>query len=90
MLPFTLLFFVHSAITGKDEAIVTLSQLLSVLPGKLGCYLRAGFYRFALNYCHPTVSIGFGTIFSHADAEIGAHVYIGPQCNIGKCAIGKD
>jgi len=29
----------------------------------------------------------FGTIFSQADTEIGKGVYIGAQCNIGKCRI---
>lgn len=90
MLPFTLMFYVYGAATGKDEAICTLSQLLSLLPGKIGSYLRAGFYRFALKQCHPSVVIGFGTVFSQADTEIGAGTYIGPQCNIGLCNIGKD
>lgn len=90
MLPFTLLFFVFSLLAGKDEAICTLSQLLSLLPGKVGSYLRAGFYRFALKKCHPSAVIGFGTIFSQADTEIAEGVYIGPQCNIGLCSIGKD
>jgi acetyltransferase-like isoleucine patch superfamily enzyme len=90
MLPFTLLFFLLSLLAGKDEAITTFSQLLSLLPGKFGSYLRAGFYRFTLKRCHPTVTIGFGTIFSQADTEIAEHVYIGPQCNIGLCSIGKD
>jgi acetyltransferase-like isoleucine patch superfamily enzyme len=63
---------------------------LSLLPGKIGSYLRAGFYRFTLKKCHPSAVIGFGTIFSQADTEIAKGVYIGPQCNIGLCSIGKD
>lgn len=90
MSPFTLLFFLTSLVTSKDEAISTFSQLLSLLPGKAGSYLRSGFYRFALKKCHPSVVIGFGTIFSQADTEISEGTYIGPQCNIGLCYIGKD
>jgi acetyltransferase-like isoleucine patch superfamily enzyme len=90
MLPFTLLFFVLACFAGKDEAICTMSQLLSLMPGKIGSYLRAGFYRFALKQCHPNAVIGFGTIFSQADIEIGEGAYIGPQCNIGLCRIGKN
>ncbi|WP_371195030.1 DapH/DapD/GlmU-related protein [Glaciecola sp. SC05] len=90
MLPFTLLFFLLGFAAGKDEAISTLSQLLSLLPGKVGSYLRAGFYRFALKKCDPSAVIGFGTIFSQADTEIESGVYIGPQCNIGLCSIGTD
>jgi acetyltransferase-like isoleucine patch superfamily enzyme len=40
--------------------------------------------------CAPNVLIGFATLFSQQDTEIDEGVYIGPQCNIGKCAIGKN
>ncbi|MFC4700152.1 acyltransferase [Glaciecola siphonariae] len=90
MLPFTLIFFLLALLGGKDEAISSMSQLLSLLPGKIGAYLRAGFYRFTLKQFHPSVFIGFGTVFSQADIEISEGVYIGPQCNIGLCSIGKD
>jgi acetyltransferase-like isoleucine patch superfamily enzyme len=35
------------------------------------------------------IVIGFMTILSHADTTIERGVYIGPQCNIGKCRIGE-
>lgn len=37
--------------------------------------------------CDKDCAISFGTIFSQVDTEIGKGVYIGPQCNIGKCRI---
>lgn len=37
--------------------------------------------------CGRDCAILFGTIFSHVDTEIGESVYIGPNCNIGKCKI---
>ena len=40
--------------------------------------------------CATDCRIGFGSLFSQADTEIGARVYIGPQCNIGSCVIGDD
>ncbi len=40
--------------------------------------------------CHPTASIGIGTLFSKAGASIGANVYIGPRCHIGLVAIEAD
>ncbi len=89
MLPFTVLFFLLSLCVGKDESLSTLSQLLSLLPGKAGCFLRAGFYRFSLGNCDPSVVISFGTIFSQADTEIAKGVYIGPHCNIGLCVINE-
>ena len=90
MLPFTLLYLMLSIVVNKDSLLSSFSQLLSLIPGKLGCYLRSGFYRFVMTSCAPNVLIGFATLFSQQDTEIDEGVYIGPQCNIGKCAIGKN
>ncbi len=66
------------------------SQMLSLVPGKSGSYIRKAFYRWTMSYCAPSCVIGFGTIFSQLDTEIGKGVYIGPQCNIGMCRIEND
>ncbi|MEO1080742.1 MAG: acyltransferase [Pseudomonadota bacterium] len=71
-----------------DDIFAACSQLLSLLPGKTGSYLRIGFYRFTLRYCAPDCFIGFGTVMSQRDTVIESGVYIGPQCNIGACRIG--
>jgi len=49
--------------------------------------LRKGFYQYAMTRCDKDCAIMFGTVFSQSDTEIGKGVYIGPQCNIGKCKI---
>lgn len=61
-----------------------------MLPGKFGSYSRIAFYRVTMTSCHPDCVIGFATIFSQQDTEIGKGVYIGPQCNIGMCKIGEN
>jgi virginiamycin A acetyltransferase len=66
------------------------SQLLSLVPGKIGSYCRIAFYRFAMTYCDSNSVIGFASLFSQPDTEIHQGVYIGPQCNIGMCRIGKN
>ncbi|MDX2504308.1 MAG: acyltransferase, partial [Gammaproteobacteria bacterium] len=43
-----------------------------------------------MTFCHFDCVIGFATIFSQQDTEIGQGVYIGPQCNIGMCKIGDN
>lgn len=75
---------------GHESAFAGFSQFMSLFPGKSGSYLRVAFYRFSLTGCSPNCVIGFGTLFSQADTEIGERVYIGPQCNIGSCRIGSD
>jgi virginiamycin A acetyltransferase len=72
---------------GRDGVFWSFSQMFSLLPGKTGSYLRKNFYRLAMASCHPDCAILFGTLFSQADTEIGKGVYIGPNCNIGKCRI---
>ncbi len=90
VLPLTLLFWAMALVFDKDALITAFSQFMSLLPGKTGAYLRSGFYRFSMERFHPSAFIGFGTLFSQTETEIESGVYIGPQCNIGKCTIGQD
>ncbi|WPL17694.1 Putative acetyltransferase [Thiorhodovibrio winogradskyi] len=81
------------AIIGRvssEGSFSTFSQMLGLLPGKMGSYLRVAFYRFAMRSCAPDCFIGFLAVFSQQDTEIGRGVYIGPGCNIGMCVIGAD
>ncbi|HET8850037.1 MAG TPA: acyltransferase [Marinobacter sp.] len=86
------LFALHrllSLVADRDSSFQSFSQLFSLIPGKPGIYLRAAFYRLACPDTSDDISIGFLTVFSHWDTTIGKGVYIGPQCNIGKCIIGE-
>lgn len=74
----------------NDALFSALSQFLSLIPGRVGSYLRVAFYRLTIRRCHPDCHIGFGTLLSQRDTEIGRGVYIGPQCNIGACRIRDD
>ena len=87
--PLYLLYILTSALS-KKNSIAGFSQLLSLLPGKFGSYCRIAFYRVTMTACHFDCVIGFATIFSQQDTEIGKGVYIGPQCNIGMCKIGDN
>jgi virginiamycin A acetyltransferase len=90
MAPITLLYFTFSAMLNKDNVLASYSQFLSLLPGRLGVYLRGGFYRFVFTQCSPDAVISFMVLFSQSDTEISEGVYIGAQCNIGRCSIGKN
>jgi len=87
--PLFLLYFLNNLSLSKGS-IAAYSQLLSLLPGKFGSYFRIAFYRVTMKSCHYDCLIGFATIFSQRDTEIGKGVYIGPQCNIGMCKIGDN
>ena len=85
--PFWIGFTLQSILMGKDQATTSWSQMVSLFPGLIGVYLRAAFYRLVLNNTSQNTVIGFGTLFSQHDTHISDGVYIGPQCNIGKCRI---
>lgn len=76
--------------SSPDAALEAHSQLLSLIPGALGSYLRVAFYRFALKHCDATATIAFGAIFSRVDAEIHHHVYIGPRCILGTVTLEEN
>ncbi|WP_020408138.1 acyltransferase [Hahella ganghwensis] len=88
--PFFLLFWLLSTISSKDRLFSSFSQFMSLFPGIFGNYLRLGFYRLAMSHCEKNIVISFGTLFSQVDTEIRRGVYIGPQCNIGKCQIEEN
>ncbi len=88
--PITVLYVIANAFFKSDALLSSFSQFLSLIPGKPGVYLRAGFYRFTLATCAPDAVISFLVLLSQRDTQIESGVYIGPQCNIGKCKIGQD
>ena len=90
MLPIVALFYLLALGGDKDELLASFSQGLSLIPGKIGCYLRSAFYRFTLTHCAPNALVGFNTLLSQTDCTIEQGVYVGPQGNIGSCRIGAN
>lgn len=66
------------------------SELLSLVPGKPGIFLRRSFYRMTLAACSTDCHVGFGTTFAHADAEIHAGVYVGNRCTLGSVTLERN
>ncbi|MDA8698229.1 acyltransferase [Rhodopirellula sp.] len=83
-------FYLCALAIGKDRSLESHSQTLSLLPGITGNYLRTAFYRFALESCHPSATISFGTLFSKAAARIEKNTYIGPHCMLGWVHLQED
>lgn len=73
-----------------DQPFQCCSQLLSLLPGIPGNYLRREFYRLSLAKCPADCNIEFGTLLCQRTVEIGRRVYIGANCSIGECSIEDD
>ncbi len=79
-----------SCLATRDSSLETHSQILSLLPGTWGSYVRVAFYRFVLDHCDSSATIAFGTLFSKTAARIDANVYIGPRCMLGWVTLEQD
>lgn len=90
VLPVLLVFWLNAALLGRNRALESASQLLSLWPGVSGQYLRRAFLQQALASCHHSALVEFGTIFSQAGAVLGENVYVGPRCVLGLVHLERD
>jgi acetyltransferase-like isoleucine patch superfamily enzyme len=90
VLPVAGLYFVAKSAAGPASAFPGFSQLISLVPGRTGAYLRRAFYRMALRRCAAGSWVSFGTVFSHPGAEVGRNVYVGVFCCLGEVTLEDD
>ena len=88
--PALLSFRIRRALLGADRAIEGSSQVLGLIPGMLGDYLRRAFYVRALAHCSRSATVQFGTLFSQAEARLDDNVYVGPRCHLGLVHLERD
>jgi len=72
----------------KDALFAFWASLYSLIPGKIGSYIRVAFYILTLKKMSPDVYIGFCSFFSKRDAVVGRYVSIGAFTIIGSAEIG--
>lgn len=89
-LPISVSFRLLSLLGSQDQLVASYAQFLSLFPGQFGNYIRKAALRSIITHCDKDALISFGVLLSHQDTEIHAGVYVGPQCNIGKCRIDKN
>ena len=90
MLPLILAYKLQCLFTGRKDGFSGWSQLIALIPGTMGVYLRHAFYRHAMPDCGRDACISFGTVFSHSGVTVGRTTYIGNYCSIGDIQIGDD
>jgi acetyltransferase-like isoleucine patch superfamily enzyme len=74
-----------------SEALFDFSaKLFSLVPGKIGQYLRTSFYMQTLSGCHADLAVSFGSFFSRPTASVGRLVTIGSFSIIGNAQIGDE
>lgn len=88
--PLLLLVWLEKRWGTGDLLFSDCSQLLALVPGRVGVQLRAAYYYGCLDQCSWEVHIGFGTIFTHRAASLGTHASMGAYCVIGHADIEAD
>jgi acetyltransferase-like isoleucine patch superfamily enzyme len=77
----------QARLTGGEGVFTGGAELLSLVPGLPGIYLRRGFYRMCLEACALDCHISFGATIAHPQVRIGRGVYVGNRCTLGKVII---
>lgn len=90
ILPVLVIFWLNALLIGRNRALESAAQFVSLFPGLSGQYLRRAFLQRALARCHHSALIEFGTLFSQAGAVLDENVYVGPRCILGLVHLEKD
>ena len=88
--PFGLPSWLAYRLFGSERAFDFSAKLLSLIPGKIGQYIRAAFYKMTLAECHCDLMVGFCSYFSHPTARVGRHVGMGSFSTVGTAIIGDN
>lgn len=89
-LPLAAIYGLLSLFVGRERAFPGGSQLVSLVPGLPGTYLRRAYYWWVLPKCGEDACISFGTVLSHPTSRIGRKVYIGSYCVLGDVSLEDD
>jgi virginiamycin A acetyltransferase len=86
-LPVLIVYFLYRL--GVFE-FVTVSRLLALVPGRIGRWWRAAWYKHALARCGERLYVDWMAAIRTPQTEIGDNVFIGTFCWIGWADIGDD
>jgi virginiamycin A acetyltransferase len=90
VLPLYGLFAAAAVVLGRERVFPGFSQLVSLVPGLAGQYVRRAFYSLVLPQCGADACISFGTVFSHPTAQLGRKTYVGVYCVLGDVTLEED
>lgn len=89
VLPFVIMTWLERLISSRCEVVFnTCGQLMALLPGLPGAFLRRAFYTLTLERCSAECHIGFGVLISHRGVVIEEHAYVGNYALLGSCHLG--
>jgi acetyltransferase-like isoleucine patch superfamily enzyme len=86
------IMFPFAALSGFGRVAVLFqffAQMVALVPGLPGDYLRVCYYAMTITKCPLSSRISFGSFFAQSAVTIERAVYIGAYCVIAKCHIGE-
>ncbi len=88
--PLTFIAWLEKRVSRSELLFTLFAQSLAILPGFPGQWLRGAYYFGTLDRCSWETHIGFGSLFTHRGAVVGARVSMGAYCVIGHASIGDE
>lgn len=83
-----LLCWIEHRLAPRSEYVFAFwSNLVALVPGSPGIWLRQAFYTLTLDACRGNFHIGFGSVFTHRHAEVEPGAYVGAYALIGRVAL---
>jgi acetyltransferase-like isoleucine patch superfamily enzyme len=88
---FTLPFSLHSLLMYKvfktERSFAFYGQLFSFIPGYLGQFIRASFYKITLEECGYDLAVNIGSFFAHPSARVGKGVGLSAYSIVGTATL---
>ncbi len=88
--PLAAVVWFEKRVLGVRVLFAGLGQLLALIPGMPGAWLRGAYYFGTLEACSWETHVGFGSLFMHRGAALGRRSSMGAYCVIGHARIGAD
>ena len=73
---------------GSEALFEFSAKVLSLIPGKIGQYIRAAFYKMTLTECHCDLMVGFCSFFAQPTVKAGRGVGMGSFTIVGTSVLG--
>lgn len=87
--PLWVMALLEQKVWGGEGVFNLGSELLSLIPGIPGIYLRRGYYFMTLDGYAWDASLGFGTTVAHRETRIGRGASVGNRCTLGMVSLSE-
>jgi serine acetyltransferase len=88
--PLAFIHWLYYRLTHSEKLFHAYGQLLALIPGLTGIYLRSAYYGLTIQKCSWDCQIHFGALITHLGVEIGKGVIISHFAEIGLATLGDE